>query len=101
MTTPNQPIACMYCVRLDRSSLDDVLLEGARCSSFPEGIPLDIWSGDDPHLISRNGEPTLLAEGEEAAAQIGLLWPAQANEAYPAGRRFVWSPGDLVVNQPT
>lgn len=40
---------CVRCVRLTDLGL-------RQCEAFPQGIPEDIWRGDDPHTEPRAGD---------------------------------------------
>lgn len=50
MTTSIPPV-CLGCTHF-QGKTDD----GPVCSAFPTGIPDDIWEGEDPHVVSRDGE---------------------------------------------
>lgn len=49
--------ACTSCKRLDREKATDVEDE-AFCSSFPEGIPANIWDGSHAHRVPIEDEDT-------------------------------------------
>jgi hypothetical protein len=49
--------ACTSCRRLDREAVTDTEDE-AVCSSFPEGIPENIWAGDHAHQVPLGDEET-------------------------------------------
>lgn len=59
-----RPMICDSCVRFDRYlEHPDV---PATCTSFPQGIPRDIYPGGGDHRESRSGEePWELLEGYE------------------------------------
>ncbi len=49
--------ACTSCARLDREAATDTE-DQARCSSFPDGIPMDIWDGSHAHQVPLGDEET-------------------------------------------
>jgi len=49
--------ACTSCKHLDREKATDTEDE-AFCSSFPEGIPENIWAGDHAHRVPIGDEET-------------------------------------------
>ena len=48
---PARPPLCMFCRRFDRDSADPV-----KCSSFPRGIPNEIFEARLSHIRSIQGE---------------------------------------------
>jgi hypothetical protein len=59
--------ACTSCRRLDREAEPigaeeggDGILRGV-CSSFPEGIPENIWAGDHAHQVPLEDEETYVS----------------------------------------
>lgn len=49
--------ACTSCRRLDREKGTDTEDE-AFCSSFPEGIPVEVWEGSHAHRVPLGDEET-------------------------------------------
>lgn len=74
MTTPAQPNACLLCTRLEWESIEEEW-QGARCSSFPDGIPDAVWEGRDPHLDPYEDEEVFEAIDMDAAESLVLLFP--------------------------
>lgn len=53
MSLPPRPPLCVFCSRFDRESENP-----PACTSFPRGIPDDIYDAISSHTVSRDGEPT-------------------------------------------
>jgi hypothetical protein len=50
---------CDLCTRLN-------LLAKRQCAAFPQGIPLEIWNGDNPHTEAYPGDHGLRFEDARA-----------------------------------
>lgn len=44
------------------------------CSSFKDGIPKDIWAGDDPHVVARGDEAIYMPKDVAEVARFMLVW---------------------------
>lgn len=70
--------ACTSCLRLDREAQPTETGMGV-CSSFPDGIPEEIWDGSHGHLVPLGEEEVY--DGDEAAhADYVEAWTAVFGE---------------------